>query len=111
MYRATTPQHDFLFDVDPQTTFKRILITYAQNNQIVLEKTEADLTYSQVADPEDGTIYKASFRMTQEETKKFDPNTLNVQLQLRFRDWNDHVVASPVVKIRLDKVLNDEVLT
>lgn len=38
MYRATTPQHDFLFDVDPQLVFKRILITYAQNNQIVLQK-------------------------------------------------------------------------
>lgn len=111
MYRATTPQHDFLFDVDPQLVFKRIQITYAQNKQIVLEKNKDDLTYEQVEDPETGeTIYKASFKMTQEEANSFDGGTPFIQLQIRFMDNNDHVVVSPIVKIRLENVLNDEVL-
>ena len=112
MYRGTTPQHDFLFDVDPQLVFRRILITYAQNGKVVLTKTKNDLTYEEVEDPETHEIsYKASFKMTQQEANSFDGSCPYIQLQMRFMDNNNHVVASPIVKIRLENVLNDEVLT
>lgn len=35
MYRATTPTHSFIFDIDPDETFRTILITYAQEGDIV----------------------------------------------------------------------------
>ena len=111
MYRGTTPQHDFLFDVDPQLVFRRILITYAQNGKVVLTKTKDDLTYEEVEDPETHELsYKASFEMTQEEANSFDGNLPFVQLQIRFMDNVGHVVVSPIVKIRLENVLDDEVL-
>ena len=50
MYRATTPTHSFIFDIDPDETFRTILITYAQEGDIVLEKGKSDLTFSTTTD-------------------------------------------------------------
>lgn len=110
MYRATTPTHYFCFGESNPKSFKSILITYVQNDKIILEKTKADLTFgTKVVDEE--TKYYASVQLTQEETKLFSakPNA-SVSVQIRAVDQSDTVVASCKDKISVLDVLNDEVL-
>ena len=71
MIRATTPKHSFIFDIDPEENFKKILITYSQNGNVIFEKTKEDLTFEQGVSCVGETEYIASFRLTQEETKMF----------------------------------------
>ena len=72
MIRATTPKHIFYFETDP-SIYSRILITYQQNGSTILEKTKEDLTIEETTAPCDveKTVYAAWFRLTQEETNKF----------------------------------------
>ena len=49
MYRATTPIHSFHFEENPQQ-YEKLLITYAQNKRIILEKTKEDLTFESTTD-------------------------------------------------------------
>lgn len=109
MYRATTPTHNFCFgEVDPES-FKTILISYVQNDKVVLEKTKDDLVFT--SDEYEGeTHYHASLKLTQEETNKFSAKTNYVYIQIRACDYNQNVVASNIVKVSLFDVLNDEVL-
>lgn len=108
MYRASTPKHVFTFDFDPDRYFKRIQITYAQGNEIILTKEKEDLIF-ETKETACGTAYTASFQLTQEETKLFDGRPF-ASVQIRFLDTDDNVITSPEVRIRIDKVLNDEVL-
>lgn len=112
MYRATTPTHKFCFrEVNPDD-FKTILITYAQNDRIVLEKGKDDLTITS-EDVEGETHYHASLKLTQEETKLFSlqsGKTGSVYIQVRACDYDGNVVASNMIKVSLLDVLNDEVL-
>ena len=111
MIRATTPKHQFIFNVDP-TEFEKILITYKQGDRIVLEKTELDLTF------EENTIgstpdveYVAWFRLTQEETNLFTTTgSSTYQVQVRVLTVNGEALASDKKKIVIQDVLNDEVL-
>lgn len=110
MYRATTPTHYFCFGECNPESFKSILITYVQNDKIILEKTESDLTFgSETIDEE--TKYYASIKLTQEETKLFlaKPNPA-VTVQVRALDYAGNAVASCKTKISILDVLNDEVL-
>ena len=106
MYRATTPLHTFVFDVNPTETFKTILITYAQDNQIILEKGKEDLSVTASGESE----YEASLRLTQEETKLFN-NKSSVKVQVRALTYDDEAVASAKMTVQVHDVLNDEVLS
>ena len=106
MYRATTPLHTFVFDVNPTETFKTILITYVQDNQIILEKGKEDLSVTASGESE----YEASLRLTQEETKLFN-NKSSVKVQVRALTYDDEAVASAKMTVPVHDVLNDEVLT
>lgn len=109
MIRATTPKHTFIFETDPNV-FSRILVTYAQKDKIVLEKEKEDLTIEELADMACGdTGYCAWFRMTQEETKKFDAR-YPVQLQVRVLTTSGEALASDKKTLSVLDVLNDEVL-
>ena len=45
MWRGTTPTHIFTLPVGVKLTdFSAVFITYSQNGETILEKTEADLT-------------------------------------------------------------------
>ncbi len=104
MYRATTPRHVFYFKgVDP-AGFKTILITYAQMGQIVLEKTKTDLTFEA---PSEG-VYKAHLRLTQEEANLFKNG--NVNIQVRAVTGTGDALASEIKNLKVQEVLNDEVL-
>lgn len=109
MYRATTPKHSFIFDVDPEDTFREILITYAQDDMIVLEKRKEDLTVEETTDCEGETVYEASLRLTQEETKLFN-NKSSVKVQVRALTYEGEAIASEKMTVPVNDVLNDEVL-
>lgn len=101
MYRATTPKFTFTFDIDPDATFKTILITFKQGKKIVLEKKKTDLTFDDKS---------ASFSLTQEETNLFDTRKW-ISIQVRALTTEDEAVAFKTIRITANDVLNDVVLT
>ena len=105
MFRATTPVNNFLFNVDPDATFKQILITYAQRGKIILEKTKEDLTFSQT---DDG--YVASFRLTQKEANLFNARN-SIEIQVRALSYYNEAIAFTKTTMTISDVLNDVVLT
>lgn len=106
MIRATTPTHTFVFSIDPDN-FKTILITYSQGGVTVLEKGKDDLTFEQ-----DGESWFASYRLTQEETKKFKARAnAFANVQVRVLTYADEAMASDIMTVSVRDVLNDEVLT
>ena len=110
MIRATTPKHTFIFDEDP-SLYSRILITYAQGNQVVMEKNKDDLTIETVITPCETTEYHAWFRLTQDETKAFQATPGNqVKVQVRVLTPAGEALASDKKTISVQDVLNDEVL-
>lgn len=121
MYRATTPIHTFVFDVDPEETFKEILISYAQDGTVLLEKTKEDLTVVEKEDSDGNKYWEASVRLTQEETNKFSAQSgvclgsqnavKTVDIQVRALTYADEAVASEKMMVIVKDVLNDEVLT
>ena len=111
MIRATTPRHSFIFKNDP-SEYSKILITYAQGEEIVLEKNETDLTIEQKTNPCSGEIeWIAYYRLSQEETNKFLASTEKaVKVQIRALTTSGEALASEKKGITVYDVLNDEVL-
>ena len=112
MIRATTPKHIFYFESDP-SVYARILITYQQNGNTILEKTQDDLTIEETTAPcdETKTVYAAWFRLTQEETKLFNAKIGNqAAVQVRVLTTADEALASEKKYFKVLDVLNDEVL-
>ena len=121
MIRATTPKHIFTFDTDP-SAFSRILVTYSQDNCIVLEKTEDDMTFDTVTDSTTGEVteYIAWTRLTQEDTLKFKPERAaqgkcggkhsKVYVQVRVLTSSGEAMASDPYQVEVFDVFNDEVL-
>ena len=112
MIRATTPIHVFVFDEDP-SQYDEILISYAQGNIIVLEKTKEDL----IIEPIDGDFschhgaYRAWYRLTQEETRKFRGGVGKpVYVQVRVLTEDGEALASEKKLIQLQDVLDDKEL-
>lgn len=106
MHRATTPTHYFKFPIDV-TAISKILLTYSQNDNIILNKTEQDFEFNENV----GMV-----TLTQEETNLFSdecvmPNKqVVVEVQLRVLTNSGKALASDVWKVPLKKILNDEVL-
>lgn len=111
MIRATTPTHTFFFDDNPKENFEIILITYAQNNRIILEKHKEDLSFSSCKGLDGKTVYIASLKLTQKETNKFAANPKGiVNIQVRAVTYEGDAIASNISQISVENVLNDEVL-
>lgn len=120
MYRATTPIHTFIFDVDPEETFKEILISYAQDGTVLVEKEKEDLTIVEKEDPDGNKYWEASLMLTQAETNKFSAQSgicsglqnaiKTVDIQVRALTYADEAVASEKMMVMVKDVLNDEVL-
>lgn len=111
MIRATTPKHIFTFDVDPEETFSEILITYAQNGKIILEKHKSDLSFETCDCFGGKSVYTAFVKLTQEETKLFTANPKGIiSIQVRAITSDGDAVASNIEQISVQNVLNDEVL-
>lgn len=112
MIRATTPVHAFAIAIDPDT-LKQIKITYKQRGAIILEKNKDDCSFT-IDDSGEETKYICSYRLTQEETNLFSEGTKKgelVSIQMRVLTNAGQALASDQKEIRVDDVLNDEVLT
>lgn len=99
MIRATTPTHHFELPLGREM-IKKILVTYAQDDVIILEKDENSVVFN------DNTV---EVTLTQEETLKFDANK-SVQIQIRVLTPDGKAPASPIYIVPCGKVLNSEVL-
>ena len=100
MIRATTPTHEFVLPFDYEQFVGKILITYSQDDEIVVEKTENDIAI---------VGNSISIKLTQEETAVFKPNKY-VKVQVRILTLGGEALASDIISKPVCDVLNDEVL-
>lgn len=99
MIRGTTPTHVFTLPFDTSEV-KKVLVTYAQKQEVLFEKTTEECMLS-----ED----KVLVSLTQEETFRFDC-THSGQVQIRVLTEEGKVFASVVKKIDVDTCLSKGVL-
>lgn len=100
MIRGTTPTHRFTIPIDAELV-KEVRITYEQDGKLLVEKTEKDCTI------EEKTL---SVKLTQEDTLKFSSKK-KADLQVRILTTNDTALATEILKLEIEDVLNEEVLT
>lgn len=99
MIRGTTPTHTFQIPISV-ADLKEVRITYEQMGRKILEKTEKELLM-------EGK--EISFTLTQEESLKFKASA-PVDLQVKVLTTSGTVLASPVIRMSVYKILNTEVL-
>ena len=98
MTRGTTPTHTFTLQIDT-ALIKRLSITYEQG-QTQVKKTEADCEMSGKT---------VTLRLTQEDTLKFT-HDCPVRIQLRVLTTSGDALASGIKTMRVEDVLDDEVM-
>lgn len=96
MIRGTTPTLKFTlpFDVEQLTT---AWLTFAQNNQVVINKTLSDCTYS-------GKVI--TLVLTQTDTLALD-SKYRVEIQIRGKTTDGKAIASAVFTDSVDRILKD----
>lgn len=99
MIRGTTPTHTFRLSIDTNT-ITELRITYVQLGKTVVEKTEKNATMGEKS---------ISLTLTQEESLEFRAGAA-VEAQLKVLTNVGTVLASPVISLNVDKILNTEVL-
>ena len=99
MIRGTTPTHVFTLPFDTSEV-KAVLITYAQKQEVLFEKSTEDCVMN-------GN--KVTVDLTQEETFEFNC-THSGQVQIRVLTDSGKVYASVVKKIDIETCLSKEVL-
>lgn len=99
MIRLTTPTHRFKFPFELDENVAKVLITYAQNRKIVLEKEFEGAVSGNTIE----------YRLTQEETKRFSPFA-KAEIQIRVLFADGKAVASHIYDMKVDDVLNGEVM-
>ena len=100
MVRGTTPTHIFELPVNREY-IKKILITYCQKGNIILEKRECDVNFIN-----DTTV---SLDLTQRETFMFD-DAYNVEIEFKALDYDNKILLSQSFSVPCGRVLNQEVL-
>lgn len=99
MIRGTTPTHIFTLSMDT-SLLKCIRIVYSQGDETILVKETADCTI-------DGNTI--SVALTQEETFLFDCKKLAL-IQIRALTLAGEVLATPIMKVEVEKCLDSEVI-
>lgn len=97
---GTTPTHIFRLSIDTDT-IQKLRITYRQNGMDVMTLKESDVEF---------TENSIKYTLSQEETLKFQAGAA-VEVQLKVLTTQGAVIASPVITLGIDKILNTEVLT
>ena len=100
MRRGSTPTNVFTVPMDLHNA--TVYIDYEQNGQIVLEKTNDDMTFD--SDP-----YTITIELSQEDTLKFKPGTVCVQIRYVFA--NGDADASNIIKTTFERIIKDGVIT
>ena len=97
MWRGTTPKHIFTLPEGVKLSdFVAVYVTYSQNGETILEKTEADLT------PTDSGF---TVILSQADTLLFTQGP--VKIQLRAKKPNGEAVASDIISSTAKEVLKD----
>lgn len=105
MVRATTPTHIFTVPFDP-AQMRTMLLTYSQRRgRAILERGRDELTFGK-----DENGYFISTKLTQAETARFSPE-LPANIQLRVVNQEGEAMASNIIVVPVEDVLNAEVLT
>lgn len=100
MYRASTPIHRLRFRIAPEN-IADILLTYTQNDKIILEKTKGDMT-------NEGNVW--SVTLTQEETNLFKGDDY-ASLQVRYLGTDGQSFPTRKFQIYVKDVSNDKVMS
>lgn len=108
LYIGTTPKHVFTFPV-PAEELKKVIITYAQDDKIIFEKDKDDLTFDEL--PEGATHSAGWLRLTQEETKEFDPEKKKYCIQVKALSYFDEVIAGDKRFYSIKSSLHNEVIS
>jgi hypothetical protein len=98
MIRGTTPTHTWVLPFDA-SLLKEVSITYMQNEEIIVKKTEEDCTM-------EGN--KISITLTQEDTLKLEPK-VRTTVQLKVMTQNKSVMATKPKSISVSDVQDKEV--
>ena len=99
MIRGTTPTHTFQIPFNTNLV-KEIRVSYAQKDVVVVEKSTEDCKL-------DGM--NITVKLTQEETLRFSENVM-AALQLRVLLNDGNVLATPVMRLDVGELLQDEVI-
>lgn len=99
MIRGTTPTHTFTLPIDAGV-IKSVKITYTQFGKVVLTKTGSDIALSKNI---------ITVRLTQQDTFRFDCSG-DVFIQLRILTTDGGALASKIMRVSVDRCLDDEVL-
>ena len=100
MIQGTTPTHIFRLPIVTRD-INQLRITYAQYGKTVLEVTEADVTMD---------VQDVKYRLSQEDSLQFKPQS-KVEVQIKVLTADGNVMASPVMSLTVEKILNTEVLS
>lgn len=99
MIRGTTPTHRFDLNIST-TQIRDLRIYYAQDDQILVERTMADCELREKS---------VMTTLSQEETLKFVANK-QVQVQIKVLTHEGTAMASSIKAITVGEILKDEVL-
>lgn len=97
MRRGTTPRNTFSLPFSTDI-IERVKIIYAQNNQILMVKTNVDCSFG------DKVI---TVQLTQTDTLKFDHQSM-VEIQVRILTVDGNALASNIILTRADELLENE---
>ena len=100
MIRGTTPTHIFQIPFDTGL-LKKIRIFYAQNSNVVVEKSTCDCVL-------EGD--KIIVTLTEEETLRFSHKIL-VKVQLKVLTTEGVVMATDIDRVDVGEILSEEVLS
>lgn len=99
MRRGTTPTHTFTLPFDV-SMISKLHIIYAQNEQVVLTKSESDATL-------DGNTVVV--KLSQEETLLFDCKR-NTEVQVRVLTLGGEAITSDIIRVATERCLENEVI-
>ena len=122
--RGTTPYHNFILPILVKD-IKAIYVTYLQNGQVILDKTDEDVTITDLVDllenasmeefsEEELNSCQLTVHLTQEDTLKFHfypAAKKNIAvIQIRILTTDDEAFASMPINERIFGVLHDGVI-
>lgn len=109
LHIGSTPTHFFTFPVE-ETELDKVLITYMQDGQVILQKTKDDLEFEE-NELDDGSIsVVGNFQFTQEETLLFDGRKPKYYMQVKAKTVAGDVIVSDVSYYNIEPDISKEVL-
>lgn len=99
MFRGTTPTLEFVLPFNTDL-LENILMTVAQKNVPIINKTIADATLSENI---------VTIQLSQADTLKLN-DKYDAHVQLRVKTKNDEVMASDIFRVAVSQILKDGVI-